>query len=188
MAEYTVNDIISKRPCGSITPLVIGIKDDLFPIVVIKEYREDLVNIKSDHYVGVKSTSVGNEKVNLYLLILKFGEGFNNFYDIWFNYGYDNHREFLNLLKEHDRIIIDFRDENNEKFITLQLENTIKDHIDSYISQCNDIKIVKGEIVDNVIQLDKLEKYTTWNDDDVYDLMDKIADDYPTCEELWTDL
>ncbi|GFP76889.1 hypothetical protein [Clostridium fungisolvens] len=188
MGDLTVNDIIADRPCGSITPLVVGLEDALYPIIIIKEMKEDLLSIGVDTPMGVKSTSIGDKKANVYAIILKFGEDFENIYDIWFNYGDENHQDFLKLLRDQHRIVIDFRDENNERYLTLEFENTVREHIDDYIEKCSEKMLVRSEKDNNVIKLNSLEKYNIWNDDDIENLMDKIFTDYPSIEELWEDL
>ncbi|WP_160671221.1 hypothetical protein [Clostridium sp. C8-1-8] len=188
MVDLTVNDIIAERPCGSVTPLVVGIEENLFPIIIIKERKEDLVSINEDTPIGIKSTSIGDKKCNVYAIIIKFGENFDNIYDIWFDYGDDNHKDFLELLRKQHRVVVDFRDENNERHITLEFENTVKEHIDDYIEKCSEKILIKKDKNDNLIKLEKVEKHTTWEDDDIEDLMDKIFGDYPSIEDLWEEL
>ena len=182
---YTVNDVIKERPCPSITPVVVEVKGNQVPVIIIKDYKQKLSEVKEDELVGLKSSSMGNKKASLFLMILKFGDNFENTYDVWFDYVFELHRNFLSLLQKQDRIIIDFRDEENERYITLELENTIKEHITYYIDLSEEEVLVKQEKIENIISLNKIKRYTIWSEKESFEIMDKIFEDYPTIEELW---
>lgn len=188
MCKYTVNDVLNERPCGSATPLVIEVDHKLMPIIIVKEYDKDIKGIMDNMEVGVKSTCIGNKKVNIYLMILKFGQNFDNIYDLWFNFGYKNHRDFLELLLEEKRIVIDFRNENNERVITIEIENTVTEHILDYFEKCKEKRIVRGNKNNNIITINNICKYEMWKEEDIFELMDKIFDDYPSIEDLWNNL
>lgn len=188
MSQFTVNDILADKPVGSIIPLVVSLEDKGIPIIFIKDYESEIIKIDDDCIVGVKSSTIGNNRVNLYLLILKFGDDYEHIYDLWFNYGFEGHKEFLKLLYTEERIIIDFRDENNERIKTLQIDNTITPHLESYINDSEELIVVKEGKENNIITLGKVEKHTTWKENDVFTLMDKIFVDYPSIEDLWNNL
>lgn len=188
MSKFTVNDILADKPVGSIIPLVVSLEDKDIPIIFIKDYESEIIKIDDNCMVGVKSTTIGNKKVNLYLLILKFGDNYEHIYDLWFNYGFEGHKEFLKLLYTEDRIIIDFRDENNERIKTLQIDNTIIPHLESYINHSEELIVVKERRESNIITLGKVEKHTTWKENDVFRLMDKVFEDYSSIEDLWDNL
>ena len=182
---YTVNDIIEQRPCPSITPVVVEIKGKYVPVIIIKDYKEKLMKVKEDELVGLKSSSMGNKNASLFLIVLKFGDDFENTYDVWFDYVFELHRNFLSLLQKENRIIVDFRNEENERYITLELENTIKEHIDYYNDLAEEEILVKNEKVENLINLEKVKRYTNWSEKESFEIMEKIFEDYPTIEELW---
>lgn len=185
MCKYTVNDVLNERPCGSATPLVIEVENKLLPIIIVKEYEEDIQWITDNIAVGLKSTCIGNSNVDIYLMVLKFGEGYSNIYDLWFNYGYENHREFLSLILNEKRIVIDFRNENNERVNTIEIDNTINEHILDYFRKSTEKKVVKGDKEGNVISINTISKYKAWSEEEVFELMDKVFADYPSIEELW---
>lgn len=188
MSDVTVNDILEDIPVGSVIPLVVAVDEKDIPIIFIKDYEEEIHKIDDECMVGVKSTTIGNKQVNLYLLVFKFGEDFEHIYDMWFNYSFQGHKEFLKLLYEEDRIIVDFRNEENERIKTIQVDNTIREHIESYINESKELVVVKESTADNVITLGKVEKYKTWNENSMLKLIDKIFDDYPSVEDLWLNL
>lgn len=187
MSNLTVNDILNEREVGSVIPLLVEVENEEVPIIFIKEYADYIKGVKDDVIVGVKNSIIGDKKAEVFLLMLRFG-GDECMYDIWFNYGFPWHADFLNKLTTSNRILIDFRDEDNERIKTIQIENTIGDSLHEYIANCNEEFLVKGSLEDNVISIDKKKKYECWKDDDVYYLMDQVFNDYDTIEDLWDNI
>lgn len=187
MSNLTVNDILNEREVGSVIPLLVEVDSEEVPIIFIKECAEYIKDIKDNVVVGVKNSIIGDKKAEVFLLMLRFG-GDECMYDIWFNYGFPWHADFLNKLIISNRILIDFRNENNERIKTIQIENTIGDSLEEYIDNCNEELLVKGLSKDNVISVDRKKKYECWKDEDIYYLMDEVFNDYETIEDLWNNL
>ncbi|SHI36017.1 hypothetical protein SAMN02745163_00087 [Clostridium cavendishii DSM 21758] len=188
MAEFTVNDILQNVDVGCVIPLIVEVKDEELPIIFIKDYESNLHNIEDECIVGIKSSNIENKDIMLYLLMLKFGEDYEAIYDIWFNYGLEGHREFLNTIKYKDRILIDFRSEDNERIKTIEIQNTIKGDLQKYIDNSEDEIIAKEGKVSNVITLGKIKKYKSWDENKMNDLIDKVCGDYDSIEDLWLNL
>ncbi|MPQ44380.1 hypothetical protein GBZ86_11490 [Clostridium tarantellae] len=166
-------------------PLLVNINEIDVPIIFIKDFKESIEVIKDDVLVSIKSSTIGDKKCDMFLLMIKFGDGYNNIYDIWFNYAFQWHMDFLNRLLDCDRILLDFRDENNDRIKTIQINNTISEYIEEYIEVCEKDVLIKGQRENNIISIEKRKNYEKWIDEDVYNLMDKVYDDFSTIEELW---
>lgn len=104
---------------------------------------------------------------------------------MWFDYGNKVQRDFLQKLLHEEEIVLDVRDETNERLCCLSINNELILPIEEYVHRVNKIKLVKGETDGNVIFLQNVEKYNYWNEDDVADLLENVFMDYEDLEELW---
>ncbi|MGL4741531.1 MAG: hypothetical protein ACRC41_12115 [Sarcina sp.] len=188
MNSLTVNDILSEREVGTILPLLVDVKGTDVPIFFVKDHRNILEYIENTEMIALKNSIIGTDECLLFLLIFKFDNNFETTYDVWFNYGEAWHQEFLDSLKESNRIIIDFRDENNELIKSIEIENTVNEVCKEYIERCNANVIAKGDKIDNLIKLSTKKKYQTWNIEIVNDLLENMFDFYGSIEELWNDV
>ncbi|MGL4453348.1 MAG: hypothetical protein ACRCTZ_19470 [Sarcina sp.] len=188
MSNLTVNDILNEREVGSIIPLLVEVDGKDVPIFFVKDYKEVLEPIKENDIIALKNSIIGNDECTLFLLIFKFAQSFETTYDAWFNYGELWHQEFLETLKESDRLIIDFRDENNERLKSIEIENTVTEVTKEYIGKCMENVVCKGIKNDNIISLVNKHKYQTWTMDMANDLLDNMFESFESIEELWNDL
>lgn len=188
MNNLTVNDILNEREVGTIIPLLVEIDKKEIPIFFVKDYKEVLEPIEENDIIALKNSIIGNEECILFLLIFKFAQNFETTYDVWFNYGELWHQEFLEVLKESDRLIIDFRDENNERLKSIEIENTVTDVTKEYIEKCMESVICKGNTDENIISLVSKPKFKTWTTDMANDLLDNMFESFESIEELWNDL
>lgn len=188
MDNLTVNDILNQREVGTIMPLLVAMENEDVPIFFVKDYEEVLAPIEDNDIIALKNSIIGTDDCLLFLLIFKFADSFETTYDVWFNYGEVWHNEFLEKLKESKRIIVDFRNENNERIKSIEIENTVATVSKEYIDKCNDIVVKKGKTDENVISLVQKHKYETWNIDVVDDFLENMFESYESIEELWDDL
>ena len=188
MSNLTVNDILNEREVGTITPLLIGVEGCEIPIFFVKDYKEVLDGINENNSISIKNSIVGNDECILFLLIFKFAQDFKSTYDIWFNYGEPWHKEFLDVLKDTTRIIVDFRDENNKRFKSIEIENRVANVTGEYVEKCVENIICKGNKEDNIISLVNKPKYKTWNMEIANDLLDNMFESFESIEDLWNDL
>ncbi|WP_297517419.1 hypothetical protein [uncultured Clostridium sp.] len=188
MNDLTVNDILDEREVGSIVPLLVEIQGEDIPIFFVKDYKEVLDIIKENELIALKNSIIGTDDCILFLLMFKFAQSFETTYDVWFNYGELWHQEFLDTLKKSDRIIIDFRDENNERIKSIEMENTVSNVTQEYIDKCNESVVSKGLKDDNIISLVKRPRYETWDIEVATDLLENMFESYETIEDLWSDL
>ena len=76
-------------------------------------------------------------------IITEQDEREENTYDLWLNYGFNWHFDFLNGLINLDKILIDFRDEDNNRIKTIEVCNTIKKDLEKYKESCEDSILIK---------------------------------------------
>lgn len=188
MSNLTVNDILNEREVGTIMPLLVEVNEKEVPIFFVKDYKEVLDPIKENDIIALKNSVIGNEECILFLLIFKFAQNFETTYDVWFNYGELWHQEFLETLKHADKLIIDFRDENNERLKSIEIENTVTEVTNEYINKCMESITCKGMKDDNIISLVNKPRYETWTMEMANDLLDNMFESFESIEELWNDL
>ncbi|MGL4655983.1 MAG: hypothetical protein ACRCWM_08870 [Sarcina sp.] len=188
MNNLTVNDILNEREVGSIIPLLVEIEGEDVPIFFVKDYKEVLEPIKENDIIALKNSIIGTDECTLFLLMFKFAQSFETTYDVWFNYGELWHQEFLEVLKESDRLIIDFRDENNERLKSIEIENTVTSVTKEYIDRCMESITCKGVKDDNIISLVNKPRYETWDIESANDLLENMFESFESIEELWDDL
>lgn len=188
MNNMTVNDILEQREVGTIMPLLVGVENNEIPIFFIKDYKDTLSEIEENDVIALKNSIIGTDDCLLFLLIFKFADSFETTYDVWFNYGELWHNEFLNNLKDSKKVIIDFRDENNERVKSIEIENTVGQVTSEYIDRCNHMVVRKGERDDNIINLVQKHKYETWDMEVVNDFLENMFESYESIEALWHDL
>lgn len=183
--NYTVNDLLEKREVGTVLPLVVEVNEEALPIFFIKDYKETIQHIKEDELVAMKSSIIGDGKCFLLLILFKFNNDFETTYDLWFNYSYEWHNDFLNTLNKEERIIIDFRDENNERVKTIEVKNKIQDTLSEYIEKAEEETIEKEFSEEKVVYLTRTKRYKTWKDKEADEIMETIFQRYESIEELW---
>ncbi|MGL4991220.1 MAG: hypothetical protein ACRC57_08715 [Sarcina sp.] len=188
MNNLTVNDILNQREVGTIIPLLVEMDNEDIPIFFIKDYANILEIVEDTDMIALKNSIIGTDECLMFLLIFKFADNFETTYDVWFNYGELWHNEFLNRLKDSQRIIIDFRDENNERVKSIEIKNTVANITKEYIDRCNDVIVEKGSSSNNIINLVQKHKYETWSMDVIDDFLESMFDSYESIEELWNDL
>ena len=188
MNNLTVNDILNEREVGSIIPLLVEIEGKDIPIFFVKDYKEVLEPINENEIIALKNSIIGTDDCILFLLMFKFAQSFETTYDVWFNYGELWHQEFLETLKHADRIIIDFRDENNERMKSVEMENTVSDVTQEYIEKCMEDVTRKGMKDENIISLVRKPRYETWSIDTANELLENMFEEYESIEELWDNL
>lgn len=185
MNDITVNDILNDREVGTIIPLLVMVGGEDVPMFFVKDYKKTIEVIEENDIIALKNSIIGTDDCLLFLLIFKFANSFETTYDVWFNYGEEWHNDFLNILKGSKRMVIDFRDENNERVKTVEIENTVKEIVEDYITKCSENILYKSGKNNNIIKLEKVEKYKTWNIDDVNNMLDNMFDSYDSIEDLW---
>lgn len=188
MAALTVNDILKNSEVGTLIPLVVELENKAVPIIFVKDYFEVLKDIEDNVLVGLKSSIISNNKLELLLIMLRFDEKIENTYDLWLNYGFNWHLEFLNELIKQDTILIDFRDEENNRVKTIYIINTIKEDIKEYKESCEKSSLIKESREDNIINVVKKKKYETWSNEEAIALINKVLDDFDSVEEMWYNL
>lgn len=188
MAGLTVDDILKESEVGTLIPLLVEVDDKNVPIIFVKDYLDALCDIGDNVLVGLKSSIISNKKMDIFLMMIRFDNKEENTYDLWLNYGFNWHFEFLNNLINSERILIDFRDEYNNRIKTIEVENTIKSDLIKYRDECESIVLVKDGKEDNVIMINKIKKYKNWNNDEALDLMDEVLSDYDSLEDMWENL
>lgn len=185
MSNFTVNSLLEKREVGTVLPLIVKVDNRDIPIFFIKDYRETLENIKEEELVAMKSSILGDNKCFLLLMLFKFNDDFDTTYDTWFNFGYQWHKEFLEILKDSENIIIDFRDEENERVKTIEVKNEIKETLEEYIKKSEETSILKESTEDKVIYISAEKRHRIWKEEDVDKMIDAIFESYDSIEELW---
>lgn len=188
MNNYTVNDLLEKREVGTVLPLVVEVNDEVLPIFFIKDYKDTIKNIREDELVAMKSSIVGDGKCFLLLILFQFNNDFETTYDLWFNYSYEWHNDFLNVLNKEERMIIDFRDENNERVKTIEVKNKIKDTLDEYMKKAEEETIEKESSEEKIVYLSRKKRYETWKEEDADKIMETIFDSHESIEELWENI
>src|SRR5699024_6809493 len=98
MAALTVDDILKESEVGTLIPLIVEINDKVVPIIFVKDYLEALKDIGDNVLVALKSSIISNKKLDLLLIMIRFDEREENTYDLWLNYGFNWHFDFLNGL------------------------------------------------------------------------------------------
>lgn len=188
MTGLTVNDILKESEVGTLIPLLVEVDDKNVPIIFVKDYLDCLCHIGDNVLVGLKSSIISNKKLDLFLMMIRFDDKEENTYDLWLNYGFDWHFEFLNNLIKSERILIDFRDEYNNRIKTIEVENTIKSDLINYKNQCEMFILVKEGKEDNLIKINKVKRYENWNNDEALSLIDEVLDGYESIEDMWENL
>ncbi|MGL4760304.1 MAG: hypothetical protein ACRCWG_02500 [Sarcina sp.] len=188
MNNLTVNDILNETEVGSIIPLLVEVEGKDVPIFFVKDYKVVLEDIKGNDVIALKNSIIGTDDCLLFLLMFKFAQSFETTYDVWFNYGELWHQEFLETLKTADKIIIDFRDENNERIKSIEIESTVASIAKEYIEKCTKETVCKGIKDENIISLIRKPKYETWNIDVANELLENMFEEYESIEELWDSL
>ncbi|WP_207643341.1 hypothetical protein [Clostridium massiliamazoniense] len=186
--NYTVNDLLEKREVGTVLPLIVEVNDEILPIFFIKDYKDTIKDIREDKLVAMKSSIVGDGKCFLLLILFQFNNDFETTYDLWFNYSYEWHNDFLNVLNKEERMIIDFRDENNERVKTIEVKNKIKDTLDEYMKKAEEETIEKEFSEEKIVYLSRKKRYETWKEDDADKIMETIFDSHESIEELWENI
>lgn len=185
MSNITVNDVLDQTPPGAAIPLVVSLNEVDVPFIFIKDYKELLEGINDEVDVRIKTAYIENNKVTLLLILLKIGDMEESIYDMWFEFGNKMQREFLQKLLEQQEIVLDVRDENNDRLCCLSISNELILPIEEYIHKVEEKILVRGERSGNIISLENIEKYNSWNEDDVGNLLETIFMDYDSLEELW---
>lgn len=188
MAALTVDDILKESEVGTLIPLLVEVDDKVVPIIFVKDYLEALNEIGDSVLVALKSSIISNSKLDILLVMVRFDNHEENTYDLWLNYGFNWHFEFLNNLINSDKILIDFRDEENNRIKTIEVENTIKKDLVKYKKSCEESILVKEGKEDNVIRVNKVKKYESWRNEDALELIDEVLDDYDDIEDMWDNL
>lgn len=185
MNNITVNDVLDQTPPGAAVPLVVNFNGKDVPFIFIKDYKDLLDYISQEVDIRIKTAYIENKKVTILLILIKIGEVEESIYDMWFDYGNKVQRDFLQKLLHEEEIVLDVRDETNERLCCLSINNELVLPIEEYVHRVNKIKLAKGETDGNVIFLQNVEKYNYWNEDDVADLLENVFMDYEDLEELW---
>lgn len=188
MKSLTVDDILSESEIGTLIPLLVEVDNEVLPIIFVKDYLEVLSDLRDDLLVALKSSIISNQKIDLLLIMLRFDDKEDNTYDLWLNYGFKWHFEFLNALINSNRILIDFRDEENNRIKTIEVENTIKEDLNKYKDRCENTILVKESKEDNIIRVNNIKKYERWKDDEALDLIDEVLEDYESINDMWDNL
>lgn len=187
--SFTVDDILTEREIGSIVPLVVEIEKEQdieeIPIMFVKDYKQTLDTFKDDESISIKGSIIEKNNVALMLIMIMFGKSYETTYDVWFDYGFVMHKEFIDKSLKESRIILDFRDEENNRIKTIEIENTLKKQMEDYIEKSSESIMIKEPINEKVIGLVKKSKFQIWNDELVFNLMDDVFDEYESIEELW---
>lgn len=188
MKSLTVDDVLKKSEVGTLSPLLVEVDNEVLPIIFVKDYLEVLGDLKDEVLVGLKSSIISNKKIDLFLVMLRFDNREDTTYDLWLNYGFQWHFEFLNALLKSNRILIDFRDEENNRVKTIELNNTIIEDLTKYKNECESTILVKEGKEENIIMVNNIKKYETWNNDEALELMDEVLEDYESIEDMWDNL
>lgn len=188
MAALTVDDILKESEVGTLIPLIVEVNDKIVPIIFVKDYLEALKDIGDNVLVALKSSIISNKKLDLLLIMIRFDEREENTYDLWLNYGFNWHFDFLNGLINLEKILIDFRDEDNNRIKTIEVCNTIKKDLEKYKESCEDSILIKEGKEENIIKVVKRKKYESWNNEDALDLIDEVLDDYSSIQDMWENL
>lgn len=188
MNDLTVNDILNEREVGSVIPLLVELEGEEVPIFFVKDYHDVLEKIEETDMMALKNSILGTDECILFLIMFKFAESYDTTYDLWFNYGELWHNEFLHKLKDSSRIIIDFRDEDNERIKSIEIENTLGETCEEYIAKCSETVVQKGKTEDNIITLESKKRFELWNIDIANDFLDNMFEVYESIEELWNEL
>ena len=185
MSNITVNDVLDQTPPGAAVPLVVNFNGKDVPFIFIKDYGDILENISQEVDIRIKTAYIENKKVTMLLILIKIGDVEESIYDMWFDYGNKIQREFLEKLLGEQEIVLDVRDENNERLCCLSINNELILPIEEYIHKVNKTQLVRGETKENIIFLENIEKYNYWSEEDVGDLLESVFSDYENLEELW---
>ena len=188
MAALTVDDILKESEVGTLIPLIVEVNDKVVPIIFVKDYLEALKDIGDNVLVALKSSIISNKKLDLLLIMIRFDENEENTYDLWLNYGFNWHFDFLNGLINLDKILIDFRDEENNRIKTIEVCNTIKKDLEKYKEACEESVLIKEGKEENIIKVVKRKKYESWNNEDALDLIDEVLEDYSSIQDMWENL
>lgn len=188
LSNFTVNDLLEKREIGTTLPLVVNVNDSDVPIFFIKDQKETIENINEEELVAMKSSILGDNRCFLLLILFKFNNDFSTAYDVWFNYAYDWHKDFLKVLNYSEKIIIDFRNEDNERVKTIEIKNEIKNTLSEYINKSEEFTIIKESSDDKVIHVLSDKRYKLWKDEDADKITDAIFDSYDSIEDLWNNM
>ena len=188
MKDLIVNDILNEREIGSIIPLLVELEGEDVPIFFVKDYSNVLEDLKETDVMALKNAILGTDNCILFLIMFKFADSFETTYDVWFNYGEIWHSEFLNKLRTASRMIIDFRNEDNERVKSIEIENTVSPICIEYIDKCNETIITKGIKEDNIISLIKKKRFEIWDLDIANEFLDDMFEEYESIEELWYEL
>ena len=152
MKSLTVDDILKESEVGTLIPLLVEVDNNVLPIIFVKDYLELLNDLKDEVLIALKSSIISNKKIDLFLVMLRFDNRKDATYDLWFNYGFEWHFEFLNSLIKSDRILVDFRDEENNRVKTIELNNTIIEDLIKYKNECESNILVKEGKEENIIR------------------------------------
>lgn len=188
MAVLTVDDILKESEVGTLIPLLVEVDDRVVPIIFVKDYLYALEDIGDNVLVALKSSIISNKKLDLFLIMIRFDNNEENTYDLWLNYGFNWHFEFLNNLINSDNILIDFRDEDNNRVKTIEVENTIIEDLKKYKESCEECVLMKEGKEDNIIRVNKIRKCEAWNNEDALELIDEVLEDYDSIEDMWENL
>lgn len=188
MDDLTVNDILNRREVGTIIPLLVTINSENIPVFFVKDYRKTIDIIGDNEIIALKNSIIGSNDCLLFLLMFKFADNFQTTYDIWFNYAEDLHKDFLNALKESTRMVVDFRDENNERVKSIEIENSVGKIVNEYINRASEKILYKGNKDENIINLEKIERYKLWTIEEINQMLDNIFESYDNIEQLWDDM
>ena len=188
MDDLTVNDILNRREVGTIIPLLVTINSENIPVFFVKDYRKTIDIIGDNEIIALKNSIIGSNDCLLFLLMFKFADNFQTTYDIWFNYAEDLHKDFLNALKESTRMVVDFRDENNQRVKSIEIENSVGKIVNEYINRASEKILYKGNKDENIINLEKIERYKLWTIEEINQMLDNIFESYDDIEQLWDDM
>ena len=188
MEDLTVNDILNRREVGTIIPLLVTINSEYIPVFFVKDYRETINLIADNDIIALKNSIIGSNDCLLFLLMFKFADNFQTTYDVWFNYSEDLHKDFLNALKTSTRMVVDFRDENNERVKSIEIENSVGKVVNEYINRASEKILYKGNKDENIINLEKIERYKLWTTEEINEMLDNIFESYDDIEQLWDDM
>lgn len=188
MSNFTVNDLLEEREVGTVLPLNVEVGNEIIPIFFVKDYKDTLEEINEEELVSMKNSILSDDKCFLLVMLFKFNNDFNTTYDLWLNYGYKWHSEFIEGLLNSNRIIIDFRDENNGRIKTIEVNNEIKETLKDYVKKSEEVSIFEENREETVIYLGSKKRYEIWDEEDADTLIDAIFERYDSIEELWNNI
>ena len=188
MAALTVDDILKENEVGTLIPLIVEVNNSKMPIIFVKDYLNVLEGIEDNVLVALKSSIISNKKLDLFLIMIRFYENKENTYELWLNYGFNWHFDFLKELIEQENILLDFRDENNNRVKTICVFNTLKEDIKRYKEACEESILIKEGKEDNIIRIGKKKKYENWSNEEAIALINEVLEDYESIEDMWENL